>query len=320
MAGIALVAGCSSAGSDSATGSDPASGSAESSAQSSGDGSGQEESGGGDDAAAALPSISGEYGQAPEFDFGQSQAPEGLQVEVLSEGDGPAVQQGVPVLADYAGVVWGQTEPFDSSFSRGAPALFSLQNVVEGWSKGIPEHKVGSRLLISIPPDMGYGSEGNSQAGIGGEDTIVFVVDIVDTYNRDRTGQADAKVVTPTKELPVEVGSELGQPASVTVPDDAEAPEEVTTTVIAEGSGEAVAAGDTVAAAYAMSSWDGSTSQTTWTAGEETGSGPIAAPVGQGSIVDALIDVPVGSRVLVLVPKTEQAPPAAFVIDILAKA
>src|SRR5699024_10772365 len=144
--------------------------------------------------------ISGEYGQAPEVDFGQSQAPEGRQAEVLSEGDGPAVQQGVPVLADYAGVVWGQTEPFDSSSSRGAAALFSLQNVVEGWSKGIAEHKVGCRLLISIPPDMGYGSEGNSQAGIGGEDTIVFVVDIVDTYNRDRTGQADAKVVTPTKE------------------------------------------------------------------------------------------------------------------------
>lgn len=315
-AALALIAGCSSGGSDTASGSD----SGHSSAESTAGNSGQESGDGGGEGAGALPSISGGFGETPEFTFEESQAPEGLQVEVLSEGDGPVVQSGVPVLADYAGVVWGETEPFDSSFSRGEPALFSLQNVVEGWSKGIPEHKVGSRLLISIPPEMGYGSQGNPQAGIGGKDTIVFVVDIVDAYNRDRAGQADAKVVTPAQELPVKVTGELGEPASVSVPEGAQAPEKLQATVIAEGTGEPVASGDTVAAAYSMTSWDGSTTQSTWTMGEKKGSGPVAGPVGRGSIMDSLVDIPVGSRVLVLVPKTEQAPPAAFVIDILGKA
>lgn len=273
---------------------------------------------GGQEPGTDLPEASGAFGEAPEFTFPDSGAPEGLQVEVLSEGDGPLVQAGAAVLANYAGIVWGSDATFDDSYSRGAPSLFSLTGVVQGWTEGIPEHPVGSRLLISIPPDLGYGAQGNPGAGIGGEDTIVFVVDIVETYNPDQAGQADATVQTEAADLPVEITGELGQPATVTIPDGAAEPTEVQVVTVAEGSGDPVAAAQSVAAAYAMSTWDGSSRGSSWPTEGEDGAGPFAGAVGQGYIIDAAVDIPVGSRVLVLVPASDSQPAAAWLLDILA--
>ena len=315
LASVALVVGCGSDAPEddagTATGSET------------GESTGDQDGSAGDaaEAGSELPEIGGEFGAAPEFTFPDSAPPADLQVEVLSEGDGPMVQPGAAVLADYAGMVWGQDATFDDSYSRGAPSMFSLNQVVQGWTEGIPEHSVGSRLLISVPPDLGYGPNGgNPQAGIGPEDTIVFVVDLVETYNTDMAGEADASVQTELADLPVEVSGELGEPATVTIPEGAEEPAELQVITLAEGSGDPVAAGDSVAAAFAMNSWDGSVQGSTWPSDSGESPGPVAAPVGQGMIVDAVVDVPVGSRVLVLLPSSEQQPAAAYVLDVLATA
>jgi len=51
--------------------------------------------------------------------------------------------------------------------------------VIGGWDDGLVGKAIGSRVLLSIPPEHGYGPRGVPQAGIGGQDTLVFVVDIV---------------------------------------------------------------------------------------------------------------------------------------------
>jgi peptidylprolyl isomerase len=53
--------------------------------------------------------------------------------------------------------------------------------VIPGWDKGLVGQTAGSRVMLSIPPAEGYGKSGASQAGIKGTDTLVFVVDILDT-------------------------------------------------------------------------------------------------------------------------------------------
>ena len=70
---------------------------------------------------------------------------------------------------------------FDSSWSRGQPAQFPIGTgqVVAGWDEGLVGQTVGSQVLIVVPPDKGYGVAGESQAGITGTDTLVFVVDIL---------------------------------------------------------------------------------------------------------------------------------------------
>jgi FKBP-type peptidyl-prolyl cis-trans isomerase len=113
--------------------------------------------------------------------------PKKLTVTTLVKGTGPAVAKGQTVVVQYVGVNWRTGQTFDSSWSRTAPYAFSIDanpdEVIPGWDKGLTGQTVGSRVMLVIPPAYGYGSTGNSQAGIKATDTLVFVVDIVGAIN-----------------------------------------------------------------------------------------------------------------------------------------
>lgn len=107
-----------------------------------------------------------------------------LVVQPLVVGTGPVVEAGQTVVVHYTGIVYGTGKQFDSSWDRGQAAEFVIgkSQVIAGWDKGIVGQTVGSQLLLVIPPADGYGTSGNSSAGISGTDTLVFVVDILDAY------------------------------------------------------------------------------------------------------------------------------------------
>jgi len=93
-------------------------------------------------------------------------------------------------VAQYVGYIWRTKKPFiagASSWSAGSPVGFvvgaSPAQVIPGWDKALVGQTAGSRIIISIPPSEGYGKSGASQAGIKGNDTLVFVVDIIDTLH-----------------------------------------------------------------------------------------------------------------------------------------
>ncbi|WP_084105933.1 FKBP-type peptidyl-prolyl cis-trans isomerase [Demequina sp. NBRC 110056] len=123
-----------------------------------------------------LPTITfGEDG-IPSVSFDGAEISEELIVQPLIEGEGDVVEATDTVVAHYTGWLW-DGEQFDSSWDRGAPTAFSLTGVISGWTEGLAGQTVGSRVLLVIPPDMGYGAEGN--ASIPGDSTLVFVVDIL---------------------------------------------------------------------------------------------------------------------------------------------
>lgn len=126
-----------------------------------------------------LPTVTGGFGEAPQLEFPDQGAPRGLHVTVLEEGAGPVVQAGQSIEVDYHGQLWNG-RVFDSSFRRGNPTSFPIgvNMVIKGWDLTLVGKNVGSRLLISVPPEKGYGAKGNPRAGIRGTDTLVFVVDI----------------------------------------------------------------------------------------------------------------------------------------------
>ena len=70
---------------------------------------------------------------------------------------------------------------FDNSYDRGEPLSFTvgIGMVIQGWDEGLIGVREGSRVVLSIPSDMGYGDAGVPQAGINGGDTLVFVTDVV---------------------------------------------------------------------------------------------------------------------------------------------
>lgn len=130
----------------------------------------------------SMPQVNATFGAMPEVQF-QGPAPRGLRTVELVEGDGPVVRKGDTVTVNYHGLIWGTDRVFDSSFERHQPASFGIGQgqVIRGWDQSVPGHNVGSRLVVSIPPEYGYGSRGVPQAGIGGDDTLVFVIDIIST-------------------------------------------------------------------------------------------------------------------------------------------
>lgn len=102
--------------------------------------------------------------------------PSDLVVETLIRGDGAEVTGDVPVRVHYTGVLWDDKSVFDTSWD-GAPASFSLEDVVPGFAAGLEGQTVGSQVMIVVPPDQGYGDEG--QGSIPADATLVFVVDIL---------------------------------------------------------------------------------------------------------------------------------------------
>jgi peptidylprolyl isomerase len=99
------------------------------------------------------------------------------KIEVV-EGDGAEAKEGDEVTVQYVGVGYDSEEEFDSSWSRGEPSTFDLDEVIPGWNQGIAGMKVGGRRELIIPASLAYGPEG-SPPTIGPNETLIFVVDLL---------------------------------------------------------------------------------------------------------------------------------------------
>ncbi|ABL82152.1 MULTISPECIES: FKBP-type peptidyl-prolyl cis-trans isomerase [unclassified Nocardioides] len=129
---------------------------------------------------AQLPGIVEKKGEPVALDFKGVAKPEAdgdLLRSVVKEGDGKTVTTDMTVTADYLGMVYDAKVPFDESYSKD-PVPFALSQVVQGWTYGLEGLKVGSRVLLQIPPSLGYGA--SEQSGIPANSTLYFVVDIID--------------------------------------------------------------------------------------------------------------------------------------------
>jgi peptidylprolyl isomerase len=132
--------------------------------------------------------VKGAFGVKPAVTIAGQAAPSQLSEKVLTAGTGAPVAKGDTLVANYRGETWapkdGKPHVFDSSFDRGHPAAFAIGvgAVIPGWDKTLVGKRLGSRVLLAIPPAEGYGSNGQSQAGITGTDTLVFVVDLIAAY------------------------------------------------------------------------------------------------------------------------------------------
>jgi peptidylprolyl isomerase len=134
-----------------------------------------------------LPTVTATTGTAPKIKMPSTKPPSGLVTKTLVKGTGPAVTKGQYVVVQYVGAIWRNGSVFDASWKRGQPFGFTIaanpSQVIPGWDKGLVGQTVGSRVMLVIPPADGYGKTGNSQVGIKGTDTLVFVVDILGAFS-----------------------------------------------------------------------------------------------------------------------------------------
>ncbi|MCR6495977.1 FKBP-type peptidyl-prolyl cis-trans isomerase [Thermomonas sp. S9] len=103
--------------------------------------------------------------------------PSGLQYQILRQGSGVRPKPGQRVKVDYVGTLLDGTK-FDSSYDRGEPAEFGLDQVIKGWSEGVAMMPVGAKYRFWIPAALGYGEKGAGR-DIPPNATLVFDVELL---------------------------------------------------------------------------------------------------------------------------------------------
>ena len=102
----------------------------------------------------------------------------GLQYQVISATDGPKPSPLDTVTVHYQGTLMDGTE-FDSSYTRGEPATFPLNQVIPGWTEGLQLMNLGSKFKFVIPAHLGYAERGAGQT-IGPFETLIFEVELLE--------------------------------------------------------------------------------------------------------------------------------------------
>jgi FKBP-type peptidyl-prolyl cis-trans isomerase FkpA len=100
----------------------------------------------------------------------------GLQVEVLVEGDGP-----IPTAEDWVRVQYRgwriDGREFENSWRRGEPATVTVEKTIPGWQAVLVAIPAGSRVNLVVPPELAYGRPGSGV--IGPEETLVFELELL---------------------------------------------------------------------------------------------------------------------------------------------
>lgn len=102
----------------------------------------------------------------------------GLQYEILTDAEGPKPTDTSTVVAHYEGALIDGTI-FDSSYKRGEPTEFPLNQVIPGWTEGLQLMSVGAKYKFYLPYQLGYGERGAGQ-NIPPFSALVFIVELVE--------------------------------------------------------------------------------------------------------------------------------------------
>jgi FKBP-type peptidyl-prolyl cis-trans isomerase len=110
--------------------------------------------------------------------FTSGQAISELQIIDVQEGSGDTVQEGATIKAHYTGALVNNGVIFQSSHDFGDPITFGLNQVIEGWTKGVPGMKVGGKRRLIIPAAQAYGANSPSP-NIPANSDLVFDIELI---------------------------------------------------------------------------------------------------------------------------------------------
>jgi FKBP-type peptidyl-prolyl cis-trans isomerase len=250
---------------------------------------------------------SGPFGKAPTVTIPKAKAGSSLEVKTLIPGSGTTLTSTDAFLGNYVVYTWdGTTHTLKgSTYGTGStPTLFSTP-LLPGLSSALTGKKVGSRVLAVIPPKDGFGSTGNSDAGITATTTLVFVIDVLRAYPGTE-GASGSTVAHGGGALPsVTEPTAAGTAPTVTMPaSSVKPPTSLQVQTLVKGTGPKVSAGDYVVAQYVGYIWrTGKVFDSSWSRktpfGFEIGANPTQVITGWDTGLEGQT---VGSRVLLVIP------------------
>ena len=182
------------------------------------------------------------------------------------------------------------------------PTLFT-GSLLPGLEKALEGQQVGSRVLAVIPPADAFGTAGNSQIGVGPKDTVVFVIDMVKSFD-NTAGVTGTQTSNGGGTLPTVTAGAAGKGPTITIPKTA-APKTLQVKTLIKGTGPVVKKGNYIVVQYTGVNYrTGKVFDSSWSR-----SAPWATVIGEGQVIPGwdtgLVGQTVGSRVLLVIPPAD---------------
>ncbi len=122
----------------------------------------------------------------------------GLQYDILKEGNGPKPKFDDMVSVQYKGTLIDGTT-FDSSYDRGKPAKFLVNQVIPAWTEVLQLMKVGSKYKIYVPSELGYGQNPRQGGKIKPNMALIFEIELLSIDQKEPSVNPAAKMQTIKK-------------------------------------------------------------------------------------------------------------------------
>src|SRR5215469_1596321 len=198
-------------------------------------------------------SVSGGFNKPPKVDIPASKPSSKLAFDTAIKGTGGALVSGDVTLANVVLYKWSGSKHtlLDSTFKTG-PQLIPSSIGLPGLATALKGQHIGSRVLAVLPPKYGYGTSGNTNLGVSGKDTLVWVIDLIEQFSPSASASGSQSSDGGGK-LPT-VSATAGQQPVVTIPKSAP-PSKLSVTTLIQGSGPQLTAKDTVVAQYVGANW-----------------------------------------------------------------
>lgn len=255
-----------------------------------------------------------------------SKDPKDVVKKDIDKGDGCGADTDTFLTLDLVGATALDAKTFSDTFADGRPITTRLNNsqLLPGLESGIQGMKVGGRRTITVPADLAYGKDGSPDQGIGADQSLIFVVDLVAVSPAPKYCNAAQGIPAGPE------GSD--KPETVDMPVEAPA-DKTTTKVLTPGTGAEVTEKDFVTVNYlGVSCASGQQFDSSWDTGETFTAALKGASDQSRSVIpgwtDGLVGQKVGSLVQLEIPSDDaygpqgQGPiapndPLVFVIQIV---
>lgn len=255
---------------------------------------------GSDDSAGGLGDISVSKDDKPKVTVDEGFEATKTTSKVLSAGSGDELVAGDAVKVNYVAINGRTGKEFDNSFTSDKPLTLTLSDkeVLAGFVKGLTGQKVGSRVLVAIPPKDGFG-QAQPDLGMKKDDTMVFLFDVVAKVPTSAAGKAKDL----PKDLPKLVLDAKKQPSAFEKTSTTDAKKDkASANVVIEGTGPAVELGQTLSVHYLGQIYpSGKTFDSSWARGA-----PSSFALAEGQLIkcwtDQLVGQKIGSRVVLVCP------------------
>jgi FKBP-type peptidyl-prolyl cis-trans isomerase len=200
----------------------------------------------------AKVTVSGTFGATPTVNIPRLTANDALTVKTVIQGNGPVFTSADSLVTNFVLYLWNGTSASLKVNTFTAHPTVIRGSMLTGLEDALYGKKAGSRVLAVIPPKLGYGPDGDASLGASGTTTLVFVVDLIDSYpvtaSASGTVESDGGNGLPT------ISAQPGKAPVATFPSSGPPSTLVVKTLI-KGTGPVITKGEYVVTQYTGYIW-----------------------------------------------------------------